>query len=92
MLDPGAPGSGNGTYPYNGGPKTPVPMPGAGSKTPERAPIPEDDPQASRTPRMIPHNSLRATERFVSLPVEQKKTGKWVYPAYGEMPRRTGSK
>src|SRR4051794_6375357 len=67
----------DGTYPYDGGPKAPIPMP-------------KEDAAA---PRLLPLRiTSPATERFVSLqlssPVATK--GKWVYPAYGEQPRRTG--
>jgi hypothetical protein len=68
----------NGTYPYDGGPMAPVPMP-----------RPDESPARALPPRIT---SPGATERVVSLqlssPVANK--GKWIYPAYGEEPRRTG--
>lgn len=71
-------GSAPGTFPYDGGPDNPVPMPQA------------DRPGAPRI-RMVPLDELR-----VSLPAQPAQTkdagkGKYVYPAYGEEPRRTGT-
>jgi len=72
-----------GTFPYDGGPKAPVPMPRI-----EEAPRPPQDDGAVIRP---------ADERLVSLPtpdlsaanVNGTGTGKWAYPAYGEKPKRT---
>ena len=65
----------DGTYRYEGGPMAPVP-------------IPKDEDTSNRVPRI----SSPAAERVMSLrqaaPLANK--GKWVYPAYGEEPRRTG--
>jgi hypothetical protein len=65
---------GNGTYQYDGGPANPVPMP-----PPEETPTRSD-----------PRRPAVYDEVMVSLPGEQSGTGKWVYPAYGEAPRREG--
>jgi hypothetical protein len=62
----------DGTYPYNGGPGTPVPMPRGGD-------------EAMTLPR-VPTPIL---DRVVSLK-DEPMTGKYVYPAYGELPRRSG--
>jgi hypothetical protein len=62
----------DGTYPYNGGPSTPVPMPKGGD-------------EAMTLPR-VPTPIL---DRVVSLK-DEPTTGKYVYPAYGELPRRSG--
>jgi len=69
----------DGTFPYDGGPRAPVPMPKADSE-PMRRPGLEIRP---------------ATERMVSLEITSPAStapakGKWAYPAYGEEPRRTG--
>jgi len=71
------------TFPYDGGPKNPVPMPESLPQTPEDA-----------RPTVIPFSKLAPDETLVSLKpkqTEEKKTGKWNYPAYGEKPTR-GSK
>jgi len=60
-----------GTYPYDGGPRTPAPN----SK--------EATPPTSTPKRTVPLEG-----RSVSLP---KPAGKWAYPAYGEISRRTSS-
>jgi len=66
------------TYPYDGGPKNPVPMPSQ---------APEEDAR----PTVIPYGQLQPGETLVSLkPAQEKKTGKWNYPAYGEKPTRGG--
>jgi len=66
------------TFPYDGGPKNPVPV-----------------PQSSEDarPTVIPYRTLRPKETLVSLKPkgEEKTSGKWNYPAYGEKPTR-GSK
>lgn len=63
----------DGTYDYNGGPMTPVPMP----------------PGVERDVMNYPRVPTPLTERFVSLTPEPT-TGKYIYPAYGEAPRRAG--
>ncbi len=65
------------TFPYDGDPRSPVPMPKA-----------ESDP--TDMPRIRPSPAVRGSARVVSLPGPEATTGKWAYPAYGEMPRRTG--
>jgi len=70
------------TYPYDGGPKSPVPMPESLPQQPEDA-----------RPTVIPFSKLAPDETLVSLKPkqsEEKKTGKWNYPAYGEKPTRGG--
>jgi hypothetical protein len=62
----------DGTYPYDGGPAAPVPMPKGGD-------------EAMTLPR-VPTPIL---DRVVSLK-DEPTTGKYVYPAYGELPRRSG--
>jgi hypothetical protein len=70
------------TFPYDGGPKTPIPMP-------QESLQPED-----ARPTVIPYSKLAPGEKLVSLqpkeksPSQEKKTGKWNYPAYGEQPTR----
>jgi hypothetical protein len=63
----------SGTYPYDGGPRAPVPLP----KTIEPAPA-----AVPRTPKP----TVPLEGRRVSLP---KQETKWAYPAYGEQPRQT---
>ena len=64
----------DGTYPYNGGPAAPVPM-----------------PSASEEETVLPRVPTPLLDRVVSLDYyEPKTTGKFVYPAYGETPRRSG--
>jgi len=67
------------TFPYDGGPKDPVPMP----QTFEEA-----------RPMLVPPRARpQATETLVSLPAKQqpeaKKSGKWNFPAYGEEATRS---
>jgi len=76
-----APGSvaprGSGTYPYDGGPSNPVPTP------------------MTNTGETLTQNLPRVPTLMDTVPVSvspEKETGKWVYPAYGEAPRRTGTK
>jgi len=76
-----APAPKSGTFPYDGGPMAPVPMPKGANQGPTN-PL-EDDTQT-----VIPRITSPATDLLVSLPTANK--GKWVYPAYGEAPRRTG--
>jgi hypothetical protein len=78
---PPMPKSDNGTYPYDGGPTSPAPIPGAGT-TPPSAPAPRVAPS--------PAVEVPATGRLVSAQ-GSKSTGKWIYPAYGEQPRRVTS-
>jgi len=61
----------DGTYPYNGGPATPVPMPRGDESM------------------MLPRVPTPLLDRVVSLK-DEPTTGKYVYPAYGEQPRRSG--
>jgi hypothetical protein len=69
------PGADEDTFPYDGGPKNPVPM-----------------PQSSEDakPTVVPYGKLYPKETLVSLKpkAEQKTSGKWNYPAYGEKPTR----
>jgi hypothetical protein len=67
-----------GTFPYDGGPKDPVPMPQSSEEV---------------KPTVIPYGKLYPNETLVSLKpkAEEKTSGKWNYPAYGEKPTR-GSK
>jgi hypothetical protein len=66
-------GNGKGTFPYDGGPANPIPLPkGAGDQTPAGQPL----------PKQIPTDG-----RLVSIPASQPaKTGSsgFAYPAYGE--------
>ena len=79
MVGPsgGSAPEGGETFPYDGGPRGPVPMPKA-----------EDNPTGVPAIRPIP--AARGNARVVSLPGPEPTTGKWAYPAYGEVPRRTG--
>ncbi len=63
------------TYPYDGGPTSPVPPP-------------QPAPKADQAPAMPtgPVPSVPLEGRAVSLP---KAAGKWTYPAYGGQSRRT---
>src|SRR5262249_4293610 len=67
------------TFPYDGGPKNPVPMPS--QQTPEDA-----------RPTLIPSGSRQPGETLVSVPSnqseEKKSSAKWNFPAYGEKPTR----
>jgi len=70
------PGADEGTFDYDGGPKSPVPIP--------------QSSQGAK-PAVIPYGKLFPNETLISLKpqAEQKKTsGKWNYPAYGEKPTR----
>jgi len=67
-----------GTYNYDGGPKAPVPMP------------PADEGAATVQPQRAKPRIIE--DILVSTQVQDSKTGKWTYPAYGEAPRRTGGK
>jgi len=66
------------TFEYDGGPKNPVPMP-------------SQKPDEDAKPTVIPFHKLQPGETLVSVKPkqsEEKKTGKWNYPAYGEKPTR----
>jgi hypothetical protein len=67
----------DGTYPYDGGPKNPVPMP-------KEAPAPSGSPGG--TPTKVLPRSVPLEGRSVSLP---RPATQWTYPAYGEQARRT---
>jgi len=69
-----------GTFPYDGGPKDPVPMPRMDEDATLRSALPV------RLPRPMIVEDLQ-----VKQPAAAEKTGKWTYPAYGEAPRRSGS-
>jgi len=68
------------TFPYDGGPKNPVPMP-----------VPSQSLDEAK-PTQIPYGRLQPGETLVSVKpkqTEEKKTsGKWNFPAYGEKPTR----
>jgi len=71
---------GNGTFQYDGGPTEPIPMPNSGTGAPmvePRGPIVDYDLLVKYT---------QSAKTGTSTPTK----GKWVYPAYGETPRRTG--
>jgi hypothetical protein len=63
----------DGTFPYDGGPKDPVPMP-------------KEGPAPAGAPTKAPGRSVPLEGRSVSLP---RPAAQWAYPAYGEQPRRT---
>jgi len=64
-----------GTFPYDGGPKDPVPMPRI------------EEPSAAAPA----YDMVIRPARLVSLEeTPAKKPGKWVFPAYGEESRRSG--
>ena len=71
VLTPGVsvPGS-NGTFPYNGGPASPVPLPRSSNPTP--APIRK------------PAATVPLDGTLVSAPAAKPATEKFTYPAYGE--------
>jgi hypothetical protein len=62
-----------GTYPYDGGPLNPVPMPSQ-----------EEGP--ADAPRGVIRPDPRVVAAVLSM---SEGKGKWAYPAYGEQPRRT---
>jgi hypothetical protein len=68
---------GDGTYPYDGGPTAPVPMPRPGAKS---TPVPRDT--LSGSDRLISVTPAKKVE---------KKGTKWAYPAYGEQAHRVKS-
>jgi len=71
-----------GTFPYDGGPTNPVPVPdttGGGAR---------ELLTMALKPTVIPYREVEKLDRLVSQPASEK-TGKWTYPAYGELPRRT---
>ena len=70
-LPPGQPG----TFPYDGGPSAPVPMPRR-----EAAPPPQPQP----APMSVPPR-LQREDRMISLP---RSTPKYSYPAYGDTQKR----
>jgi hypothetical protein len=65
---PPMPKTDDGTFPYDGGPMTPAPMPRAEPK---------------------PSVEVPPSGRLVSHTIEPSPKSKWVYPAYGEKPRRS---
>jgi len=69
---------GKGTFLYDGGPRKPIPMPGAGDSTPMTEP---------RGPAVAHELLVRyAAPAKTTTP----KKGTWVYPAFGEAPTRAG--
>jgi len=70
----------NGTFPYDGGPKQAVPMPGDGSSAPMTTP---------RGPAVAYDLLVQYTAPAKTTTTAPTK-GKWTYPAYGETARRTG--
>jgi len=73
-------GSANGTYPYNGGPANPVPMP-HGAQQPQQQPAPATQPAPRKT---VPLEGIP-----ISLPGRTPVAQKYTYPAYGETSGRT---
>jgi len=73
MTPAPGPGPAAGTYPYDGGPLDPVPMPKL-----DEAPMDAPTPIIRPDPRVV----------SAVIAVSEGK-GKWAYPAYGEAPRRT---
>ena len=73
-LPPPAPVPPGGTFPYDGGPRVPMPMPGV-------EPAPFGVPPRGVTP------TVPLDGRPVSLQVRSTTAPKWTYPAYGELPR-----
>jgi len=67
--------SGDGTYPYNGGPTMPVPMP---------MPQQQQIAPANSAP------AVPTTLRLVSTPNQQPQQSQYSYPAYGEDTRTSG--
>ncbi len=68
----------DGTFQYDGGPANPVPMPGA-------------EPGPAGAPRQFhiaPPAELRVSLPNATKSTKDSTTGKFVYPAYGEQPRR----
>jgi len=71
----------NATYDYDGGPREPVPMPRADSAPTDK-------------PAVVPYHKAFPAETLVSVSTkdeakEEKKSGKWNFPAYGEQPTRS---
>jgi len=69
--------SGDGTYPYNGGPANPVPMP-------------EQQQQQQQLNPAKTAPAAPTTLRLVSTPVQQPQPSSFSYPAYGEDTRASG--
>jgi hypothetical protein len=80
------PGADNGgTYQYDGGPRTPVPMPRVDPADGPGGPSPTNRPRGSLSP------SDGISVAYYAQPAAEKParvTGKWTYPAYGEEARR----
>jgi hypothetical protein len=73
-VPPIMPPAGDGTFPYDGGPSLPVPLPQAGQPVPQvQPPVPSGDGPGQAAP---------AQGRIVSVPAAPKT--KFAYPAYGE--------
>jgi len=77
----------DGTFPYDGGPKAPVPMPKI---------VPQQEMEARSLdvrPTVVPFDSIYPDETLVSMKAKaektEPKTGKWNFPAYGEVPTRS---
>jgi hypothetical protein len=84
---PVMPKADDGTFPYDGGPKSPVPMPQTlESARPTLVP-PQARPQSGETLVSLPAPKLIEAKR-----PEAKQTGKWNYPAYGEQATRSNNK
>ena len=82
QQQPNGNSSGYGTYPYNGGPSNPVPMPqGAQQYQPQQRPAPATQPAPQKT---VPLEGIP-----ISLPGRTPTAQKYTYPAYGETPGRT---
>jgi len=85
MPAPGAAlpdGSGDGTYPYDGGPSDPLPMPKADTGVP-----PPPAPVKDRRPVVPAKGSLLVSyppSPPAAAPARQPVTGGFAYPAYGE--------
>jgi len=77
--------SGDGTYPYDGGPSTTVPMPQQPAQQQPQPPQPLNPAPAKAAPA--------ATLRLVSTtaqPVQTQRTSQFAFPAYGEDSRASG--
>jgi len=76
--------NGNQTYPYDGGPPAPVPVPGQADPTPAAQPTVPLTGKIVSLPRESTSGSTQYTTHLVSSPAQPAATSSYSYPAYGE--------
>jgi hypothetical protein len=74
--NPARPAPNDGTFEYDGGPRSPIPIPRGEPSTPRTDPAPVN-----------PQPSVPLEGRPVSIPATVRPAPKYTYPAYGEQPR-----